>query len=235
MTAKACVMFLHPGTYHASFGECLLRLMLHDVYGKGRLISHDFGMVGKRCSSSGIVHGRNSGTKQFLDDSDAEWLFWIDSDMGFAEDTLERLIAAADPETRPVVGGLCFAVKKRENTQWGGRRYYCEPTLYRKPDLDVVLDYPRDELVEVGATGAACLLIHRSALERIRAEWGDVWFDHVPAVGGGFFSEDLSFCIRLDKLGIPLFVHTGVKTMHDKDFVCFDEETYDQQREAALA
>lgn len=235
MSGRACVMFLHPGTYHASFGECLMRLMIHDIYGKGRLISHDFGIIGKRTSSAGIVHGRNSGTAQFLDKSDAEWLLWIDSDMGYPETVLEDLIAAADPDERPAVGGLCFAVKKGDNTKWGGRRYYTEPTLYRKPDLAPILDYPRDQLVEVGATGAACLLVHRSALERIREEWGDVWFDHVPSVTGGFFSEDLSFCIRLDKLDIPLFVHTGVKTMHDKGYVCFDEELYDQQREVVTA
>lgn len=234
MNGQATVMFLHPGKYHASFGECLMRLMLHDVYGPGRLISHNFGLIGKRCSSSGIVQGRNSGTRQFLDDSDAEWLLWIDSDMGFAENTLERLIAAADPTERPVVGALCFGVKKGDNIEWGGRRYYCEPTLYRKPDLAPILDYPRDELVEVGATGAACLLIHRSVLERIRDEWGDEWFDPVRSTTGDVFSEDLSFCIRLDRLGIPLYIHTGIKTMHDKDFVCFDEELFDQQQREAV-
>lgn len=232
MTALATVMFLHPGHYEASFDECKTRMLLHDIYGNGRLITHDHGLIGKRCSSGGITAGRNAGTRQFLDESKAEWLLWLDSDMGFAEDTLERLIAAADPTERPAVGALCFAVKKDSNTEWGGRRYYAEPTLYMAPDLAPLFDYPRDEMVRVGATGAACLLVHRSALERIRTEWGDAWFDPVPSVTGGFFSEDLSFCIRLDKLDIPLFVHTGIKTMHDKGYVCFDEEHYDRQRKA---
>lgn len=226
---KVCVAFLHPGDVKSTFAECLMRLMLHDVYGKGRLISHDHGIVGKRCASAGIVAGRNGAVQTMLG-SQADWLLFIDSDMAFAEDTLERLIAVADPVDRPVVGALAFAVKKSGSSSFGGQRYACEPTLYRAPDLAVIHDYPRNQLVKVGATGAACILAHRSALERIQAEWGDTWFDHIPAVNGGSFSEDLSFCIRLDKLDIPLYVHTGIKTSHDKGVVCFDEELYDQQR-----
>lgn len=229
MSDKACVAFLHPGQIETSFFESLFRLALHDIYGKGRLISHDKGFIAKRCSSAGIVAGRNGAVKTMLA-SDADWLLFIDSDMIFAEDTLERLIAVADPDERPVVGGLAFAVKKSGDAPLGGRRYRCEPTLYRVPDLGVIHDYPKNQLVRVGGTGAACLLSHRSALEKVRDEYGETWFDHVPAVGGGFFSEDLSYCIRLDKLDIPLHVHTGVKTSHDKGVVCFDEELYEQQR-----
>lgn len=228
-TDKVCVSFLHPGQVQSTFAECLMRLMLHDVYGKGRLISHDHGIIGKRCSSAGIVAGRNGAVKTMLASS-ADWLLFIDSDMAFAEDTLEQLLAVADPDERPVVGALAFAVKKSGESSFGGQRYACEPTLYAAPDLAVMHDYPRNQLVKVGATGAACILSHRSALEKIRDEWDETWFNHVPAIGGGFFSEDLSYCIRLDKLGIPLFVHTGVKTAHDKGVVCFDEEYYDQQR-----
>jgi hypothetical protein len=54
-------------------------------------------------------------------------------------------------------------------------------------------DYPADELVEVSATGAACFVVHRTVLEKIRANYGDRWFDRVDHPRGTRFSEDLSF------------------------------------------
>ena len=34
--------------------------------------------------------------------------------MGFAPDTINRLLEAADPVERPVVGGLCFTQREEE-------------------------------------------------------------------------------------------------------------------------
>lgn len=120
----------------------------------------------------GHLHaGRNEVARAFLDKSEAEWLFFIDSDMGFAPDTVDRLVASADPETRPVVGGLAFAQKSAGPGPIGARRFRANPTLYRAAEVDnrigfvPMFDYPPDQLVEVQATGAACLLIHRTVLE----------------------------------------------------------------------
>jgi hypothetical protein len=48
------------------------------------------------CGAAGIVEGRNSIAAAFLDKTECEWLFMVDSDMGFAPDTVDRLIEAAD-------------------------------------------------------------------------------------------------------------------------------------------
>ena len=231
------VGFLHPGHYAACFAESLQDLMFVDMTGNQRVISHAFGKMGKSCGSGGIVAGRNQLAKVMCDESPAEWLFMVDSDMGFAPDTLERLIAAADPIERPVVGGLCFAHKTDGKAEFYGVRYRACPTLYDFVDLpDKVgfaprLDYPRNELVAVSATGGACVLIHRTVLESVRAKYGDVWFDAIThPKGPTVFSEDLSFCIRVAGCGFPLYVHTGIKTTHDKGGVFLDEAFYDDQQ-----
>jgi GT2 family glycosyltransferase len=233
VTDKVSVVFLHPGEVKTTFFESFTRMLINDIYGAGRIISHNHGMIGKRCSAGGLVDGRNGGTRQMLE-SEADWLLFIDADMVFGQTLLEDLLAAADPDERPVVGALCFATRKDRAGPLGVTRFKCEPTMYRAPDLAVMDEYPDNEMVRVGATGGACLLIHRSALETVREEFGDHWFDPVPITVGGFFSEDLSFCIRLDKLEIPLYVHTGIKTAHDKGFVFYDEETYLRQRTEAV-
>lgn len=232
------VGYLHPGRWSACFGKSLIDLFVHDLCGHGRIMSHPFGEIGKECGSGALVAGRNQIARVFLDESDAEWLFCVDADMGFAADTVDRLIAAADPAARPIMGGLCFAQKAAGRGPLYAQRYRITPTLYSLAETDddagfaPMVGYPRDQIVQCDATGAACLLIHRSALDAIRARFGDAWFDPirkpkspVPASYG----EDLSFCLRALACDLPVHVHTGVKTTHDKGGVFLDEETFDLQ------
>jgi len=230
------VGFLHPGNYSACFAESLTDLLLHDLSNRQRIVSHAHGKMGKECGSGGIVAGRNAVTKAFLDESEAEWLFFIDSDMGFAADTVDRLVDAADVTERPVVGGLCFAMKTDGRSSFYGVRYRATPTLYEFADLEdrvgfvPMFDYPRDELVAVAATGAACIIIHREVAETVRSKYGEVWWDPVRHPSGTTFSEDLSFCVRVAGCDVPMFVDTSVKTTHDKGSTFLDEEFYDTQQ-----
>ena len=235
---RVTVGYLHPGELSAVFADSLFDLLLNDLAGPCRT-AHTCGKLAKECGSAGIVDGRNALAKAMCDDSDAEWLWMVDSDMGFAHDTLERLTDVADPKSRPVVGALCFAHKADGRSSFGGVKYRAQPTLYRWVETDdkvgvtPMFDYERDALVECVGTGGACILIHRSVLERMRDKFGPVWFDPIThPKGPTTFSEDLSFCLRVAMLDIPLFVHTGIKTTHDKGGVFLDEEFYDAQQRA---
>ena len=90
----------------------------------------------------------------------------VDSDMGFAHDTVEQLVAAADPVERPVVGGLAFAYKTDGKTSFYGTRYRCTPTIYDFVELEDKVGfvprmaYERDALLQCSGTGGACVLIH---------------------------------------------------------------------------
>lgn len=231
------VGFLHPGEYAACFAESLMDLFFYDAASSSpRIVSHQWGKMGKECGSGGIVAGRNALAKTVLDKSESEWLFMVDSDMGFEADTLERLIASADPAERPVVGALCFAQKTDGRAAMYAVRYVPQPTVYDFHELEDRVgfvprfDYERDALVACGATGGACILIHRSVLELIRDRYGDVWFDPIKHPKGAEFSEDLSFCVRAAAVGVQLYVDTSVKTTHDKGGVYLDEELYDRLR-----
>lgn len=231
--------YLHPGHLATCFAESLQDVILCDITGPQRIVSHPFGKIAKECGSGGIVDGRNLLAKTMCDESEADWLFMVDSDMGFAHDTIERLIEVADPDHTPIVGGLAFAHKTDGKGDFYGIRYRAQPTLYTFAETDEKvgvtprLDYPRDELVKVDATGGACVLIHRSVFVRMRERYGDSWFDPITLPKGPTrFSEDLSFFLRCGFLDIPVHVHTGIKTTHDKGGVYLDEEFYDRQRAA---
>jgi hypothetical protein len=94
-------------------------------------------------------------------------------------------------------------------------------------------DYPPNTLIQVGATGTACVLVHRSVFARLEERYGRVWYDRVPnTTTGQLLGEDMSFCLRAGALKIPMFVHTGVKTTHLKA-VWLGDEQYQQQRASA--
>lgn len=233
-TELVSVCFLHPGSMSSMFADSREGVLVYDIAHHRRIISHDTGYIGKECGSGGIVAGRNALAETFLN-GPSTWMFMVDSDMGFAPDTVERLIAAADPVERPVVGGLAFAHKANGRKDHNAIRYVAIPTVYDWVETDDQvgflsrIDYERDALVSCAATGGAIVLIHRRALEAIRAKYGPHWFDPVVHPSGTTFSEDLSFCIRLAGCDIPLFVHTGVKTAHDKGGIFLDEEEFDKQ------
>lgn len=194
------------------------QLMVHDLTGRQRLR----GFFAEECGTSRIIDGRNSAVRKFLQ-TDIEWLAFVDSDMGFEPDTFDRLIDAADPDERPVVGALCFGQRKGPDGPAGSRKFMPVPTIYRWLDEGVtagmapMYGYPKDSLVRCDATGAACFVVHRSVLEQVhgRFPYPREWFDET-LYKSQVFSEDLTFFLRLRELGVPLYVHTGVKTSHYK-------------------
>jgi cephalosporin hydroxylase len=199
------------------------------------------GYLAIKYGTGGLIEARNQACQEFRDDYDAEWLFWLDTDMGFSPDALDALLEAADPAERPIVGGLCFAQRDDEPDGYGGWRVTATPTVYDWITLNdqsgyaVRWDYPQNTVTQGAATGSACVLIHRSVLEKMREAFASgqirpAWYDRLPNPSTKqIFSEDLSFCARAGALGFPVFVHTGVKTTHYKH-QWVSEEDYIRQR-----
>ena len=215
--------YVHPGTeIQHSFHVSLMAVVNHDVAHHQRLFG-EAGPLMMRAGTGGLVDARNRIMAYFLDQSEAEWLWMVDTDMGFPANVVDLLVDAADPAARPVVGALCFSLRQGDGDGLGGYLTWPQPTIYGwgqdasgNAGFVAAADYPRDTLVQVNGTGAACILIHRGAAEKLRAEHGDTWFDPVKYPDGRWVSEDLSFCWRLGRLGIPIYVHTGIRTTHAK-------------------
>lgn len=179
---------------------------------RGHIIRAEF--TDQLSKVDGIPAARNEVVRQFLA-SDCEWLLMVDRDMGFPPDALYRLLSAADPVDRPIVGALCFASWATQGDGMGGWRTEPMPTILRGngDGLGTLELYPVDMVIRADATGAAFLLIHRSVLEKLERDW------FTPFVKDGVqeMGEDVSFCVRAGRAGFPLHIHTGVKTSHHKD------------------
>jgi hypothetical protein len=211
--------YLDADEVSSSFDASKSRLVVRDLQTSKRLKS----WAELRTHALGLPMSRNSLCKRTLEDPGLSWLLMIDSDMGFSETVLDDLLRSADPELRPVIGALCFAQREIGTDGMGGFHTYAAPVIlqwqkhedgvYRFTGAD---HYPVNTLVRAGATGGACLLIHRSVLERVREKFGEEWFSQERSGAGEVQSEDISFCERLFKLQIPLYVDTGTRTTHAK-------------------
>ena len=206
--ADAVIGYLHPGTVRAEFCASLLAVCME---GGTRIRT-----VAALESGPNLSTGRNLIVREFLEQGLAPWLFMADTDMSFPGDTVDRLIAAADPAERPVVGGLCFSYERGVKL----------PTLYELTQADGgklafarYKSWPGDAVMRVSATGAACLLLHRDALLAVEKHCGDVaapWFRETSVGPMALMGEDMTFMLRCAAAGIPVHVHTGIRVGHMK-------------------
>ena len=88
-------------------------------------------------TAAGLVDSRNTVVAAFLDGTDDDWFWWLDDDMGFAPDTLDRLRLAADPVERPIVGALCFYQYISRPARSGPARHPRRRLRVRADDLQV--------------------------------------------------------------------------------------------------
>lgn len=208
--AEAVVGYIHGGTVRAEFMTSVLGVV---VGGRTRVSD-----VLAYQSGPNISTARNLVTDKFLREHDEPWLLMADTDMWFAPDTLDRLITAADPVERPVVGALCFS-QNADGLPYSTMYELTEPEPGRMA-FARYKQWPEDECVRVSATGAGVLLVHRTAFEAVEKTSGDVaapWFRET-AIGAplSLMGEDLTFMLRLAAADIPVHVHTGVRAGHMK-------------------
>ena len=237
-TAGVVVSWMFDEETSGWFTYSLADLLRHDAQGPQHIIGRKGGLI-SFSTGPRVAEGRNSIVDIFAErHPESEWLLMLDSDMTFSPNLVEQLLAEADPEKAPIVGGLCFA---------GGKTNDPYPTVYRQVpkdgyvSIERVYDYPRNAMVRVGATGGACLLMHRQALGAIKNAYGELadgkpnpypWFaEGIIGPEGEPWGEDIMFGLRANSLGIPVWVHTGVKLGHVKAHI-IDEEFYDNRRRA---
>jgi GT2 family glycosyltransferase len=158
-----------------------------------------------------LVIGRNLGMKVFLE-STSEWLWTIDTDMGWPPDTLPRLM-----EHGPVASALYHTVREiGANIMGGPEGWERMPLACRKLGEGYAPFEKYEGVMKVDAVGAGCLLIHRSAVEKVQEYYGDNWWTIHRKLDGSTLGEDYSLCWRLEQCGIPIMCDTTIPVSHHK-------------------
>ena len=185
--------------------------------------------------SSLIYDARNILSKMALDQG-YDRILWLDSDMVFPSDLLDRLSADMDTGKR-YVSGMYFTRKNpihpvvyRETgyrQEEGGTVPYCTPvgqdqfknamltgfvyteTVEHNLEGSMVHVYDPEEYVfEVKATGMGCCLMETSVIQEVFNRFG---LPFTPMPG---FGEDLSFCRRCEELGIQMWCDSSLQCGH---------------------
>ena len=130
-----------------------------------------------------------------------EWLLMLDSDHAFEPDILYRLINLAEATEADVAVGFY---------QFKGAPYIPVVYIEHEGRISPLCDWDRSGPValEVAAAGAGCLWVRRGVFDRI-AELKEKPFDRIAGNG-----EDISFFMRLKKLGIKVVCNPNIECNH---------------------
>lgn len=176
------------------------------------------------CSVSFVINSliyssRNELARQAIEGG-YDYVLWLDSDMVFERDTLQRLMADLDAG-HDIVTGLYFR-----------RVRPYSPVLFSRLEIEGkvcwsegVEDY-LDGIFEVAGCGFGCVLMRTSVLREIYEADGPVWFSPIGNVG-----EDCAFCIRARANGRRIFCDPTVKCGHVSHDIVTEES---RRREAGL-
>lgn len=154
-----------------------------------------------------------------------DFTLWLDSDMTFEPDIMERLFARME-EGHDLVSGLYFT-----------RRTPFRPVLFdqcRVFEKDGVQgstlvwydNYAEDSVFKIEACGFGGVMVRVDLLKRIKDAFGTP-FSPLFALG-----EDLSFAIRANALGADMVCDSSIKLGHVAQIVV-NENTYKEARQCS--
>ena len=167
--------------------------------------------------SSLIYDARNNLAERAVKNG-FERILWLDSDMTFEPDLMQRLSARLD-EGYEYVSGLYMT-----------RKAPIQPVVYREVGINTELgyglpyaqsfmDYP-DGIFEVAGTGFGGCMMTTALVKEVADNFG---LPFSPILG---FGEDLSFCQKVQQLGKKVYCdstikmgHVGYSVFTEKDFL----------------
>lgn len=183
--------------------------MVHTNFLKSILGMRKVGEVQFQISCSSLIYDARNGLVKLAIEGGFDRILWLDSDMDFDPDLMERLSADMD-EGREYVTALFFKRKAPVKPC-----IYSELAYMRNPDngnltpIAVCLeDYPQDQLFEVAASGMAATMMTVDLARRVQEKFGQPFS---PQLG---FGEDLSFCGRAKQVGARMWCDSRIKVGH---------------------
>lgn len=166
-----------------------------------------------------VYTSRNNLSIQALN-MNAEYILWLDSDMVFQPDLLERMFKVMEENKLDFLSGLYFR-----------RAIPFSPVIFDKLEMREDgchwhnAETVPTELTEIEGCGFGCVLMKTEIIANVFGSQGDLF---TPLFGVG---EDLSFCWRARQAGYKLYLDPSISLGHVGNFV-FNEEFYRSYSEA---
>lgn len=150
-----------------------------------------------------VYNARNNLARQAIK-SEADFVLWLDSDMVFGPDLLQRMLKVCTENNIDFLTGLCFR-----------RKPPYTPCLFdrlEKTDkgasYTAILSVP-DGRFKVGGCGFAGVLMSMDVLLSVAAKFDGRMFDPLPG-----FGEDVAFCWRARQCGYDIWCDSDIELGH---------------------
>lgn len=152
-----------------------------------------------------LVYESRNDLAKYAIQSEADYVLWLDSDMMFESELLEKMMATLQEHDLDILTGIYYR-----------RRHPFSPVLMKKLSIaennfceyENFNAYPEDGIFEVEGIGFGCVLMKSDVLMDIKATYND-WFSPFGRVG-----EDLSFCWRARQTGHKIFADPSIQLGH---------------------
>lgn len=171
-----------------------------------------------------VYNARNNLARQAIK-AEADWVLWLDSDMVFNPDLLQRMLNVCTENDIDFLTALCFR-----------RKPPYTPCLFDRLDkvekgasYTALLSVPEGRF-QVGGCGFAGVLMSTDVLISVSAKFNGRMFD--PMDG---FGEDVAFCWRARQCGYDIWCDSDIEMGHVGQFISTRAvfESYQAQREGA--
>jgi hypothetical protein len=200
--------------------------MIHDDKMNSRFVRCLTGLIRSRdipaalyCESGGgaLDKGRNVIVQKFLQNEEAEWLLFLDTDMFFGLEAYDKLCETAQAKYPDPVSGVYFANERPPR-----------PAMHRWDEdghAVGITDWSEHDVLEVDGTGAGFLMVHRDVYTKMNnpdeyyGRAGSWFTQNALGPAGQLLNEDSSFCLRAQQHGYKIWVDTDVFVGHIKERV----------------
>lgn len=150
-----------------------------------------------------VYNARNNLARQAIK-AEADWVLWLDSDMVFSPDLLQRMLKVCTENDIDFLTALCFR-----------RKPPFTPCLFDRLDkiekgasYTAIMSVP-DGRFKVGGCGFAGVLMSTDVLMSVASKFSGRMFD--PLEG---FGEDVSFCWRARQCGYDIWCDSEIEIGH---------------------
>lgn len=165
-----------------------------------------------------IYTSRNTLATQAIQ-SEADYVLWLDSDMVFEPDLLERMMSVLKENDLDILAGLYFR-----------RTAPYTPVLFDQLDIknEAICEWKEfkeipNHLFEVGGCGFGCVLMKTDPFFDVQSKFGNMF---APIGNTG---EDLAFCWRARQCGYHVWCDPSIICGH-VGYMISDEKYYETYR-----
>jgi len=209
------IIFAIPGReFSGNFLQCWTDTLLKCVNnGINPLLSNKFSSMVSyaRCLCLGADVRRGVHQEPFGGKIDYEYIMWIDSDIIFSLDQIEKLISY----DKDIVSGI-YKMENGRNyacvKDWNQDHYTKHGAFYFLQEEDCK---PHKGLMEVEYNGMGFMLMKKGVLEKVEYPW----FRQMKKQIGNledYCSEDVGFCQLAREAGFKIFIDPQMVVGHEK-------------------